>query len=56
MFFFKSEESAMEPSVWTKEDDEELLKWVKRFGGKNWGQVAEKLDRSKGAVSKRYQR
>ena len=52
--FFKSQENAIETSVWTKEDDEELLKWVKRFGGKNWGQVAEKLRRSKDSVCGRY--
>ena len=53
-YFFKSQENAIEPSAWTKEDDEELLKWVNRFGGKNWGQVASKLGRSKASVITRY--
>ena len=52
--FFQSQENAIEASVWTKEDDDELLKWVNRFGGKNWGQVASKLGRSKASVSSRY--
>jgi hypothetical protein len=54
IFLFKSQENAIEASVWTKEDDEELLKWTNRFGGKNWGQVASKLGRSEGSVTMRY--
>ena len=54
--FFQSQENAIEASVWTKEDDDELLKWVNRFGGKNWGQVASKLGRSKTSVTMRYHR
>ena len=54
MFFFKSQENAIEASVWTKKDDEELIKWVGRFGGKNWKHVAAKLHRSEGSVRDRY--
>jgi hypothetical protein len=56
MFFFKSQENAIEASVWTKKDDEELIKWVGRFGGKNWGHVAAKLGRSVNSVRSRYNR
>ena len=56
MFFFKSQENAIEASVWTKKDDEELLKWIKRFGGKNWKHVAAKLHRSQASVRGRYNR
>ena len=55
-YFFQSQENAIEASVWTKEDDEELLKWVSRFGGKNWEHVAAKLNRSLGSVRGRYKR